>query len=121
MEETSFQKLLNDTKGYINTRYELLRIEFLEKMSLIVALLIVIIVSTLLIVGAFVYFSLALAIAMQPLFGGSLIPPLLIIGGIFLVIVVILTFNRERFFVNPLIKGLSKILFNEKDTSEKQN
>ncbi|MDR2085227.1 MAG: phage holin family protein [Bacteroidales bacterium] len=105
-----FKQFFNDSKEYIRTRYDLLKLELLEKMAKIFALLFTVIICLVLLLGAFVYFSFALVSALTPLFN-SPVPAFLIVGGVFVLTTVIFVVFRKQIFLNPLIKQLSKILF----------
>lgn len=64
--------------------------------------------------AAFVYFSLAFAYYLKSLLG-SMTPGLCIIGGIFILILILIVAFRKQFIINPLIKRISKILFKDTD------
>ncbi len=115
--DNNYQKLLDDTRTYLRTRYDLLRLELLEKMSQIIALILLVIIVTGLSMAAFVYFSFALVEWMQPFFGSRIVP-LCIVGGGFLLVVAVACIFRNRLFVNPLIAQLSKILFRQTQNTE---
>jgi len=106
----SFKKFFSDSKEYLRTHYDLLKLEMLEKMAKIFALIFTIIICLVLLLGAFVYLSFALVEVLKPLFDSAL-PAFLIIGGIFIITALIFVIFRKRIFINPLIKQLSKILF----------
>lgn len=112
--DPEYKQLLNDTKEYISLRYDLLRLEVLEKLSLILSLFILIVISVMLALAAFVYFSLAFAYYLKSLLG-SMTPGLCIIGGIFILILILIVAFRKQFIINPLIKRISKILFKDTD------
>ena len=67
--DPEYKQLLNDAKEYISLRYDLLRLEVLEKLSLILSLFILIVISVMLALAAFVYFSLAFAYYLKSLLG----------------------------------------------------
>ncbi|MDO4190120.1 MAG: phage holin family protein [Bacteroidales bacterium] len=112
MENKEYQRLINDAKQYVQMRYDLLKLELLDKLSRIIAYLLVVIITLVLGLTAFVYFSLALAYALKPLFGGMGLP-LVIIGLFFVLILVVLFRRKEKIFLNPIITKLSSILFEE--------
>ncbi|NCC99188.1 MAG: hypothetical protein EOL95_05710 [Bacteroidia bacterium] len=112
--DPEYKQLLNDAKEYISLRYDLLRLEVLEKLSLILSLFILIVVSVMLALVAFVYFSLAFAYYLKSLLG-SMTPGLCIIGGIFILMLILIALLRKQLIINPLIKHVSKILFKDND------
>lgn len=117
MEKKEYQRLLNDAKQYAHMRYDLLKLELLEKLSRIIALLLVVVIALVLGLSAFVYFSLALAYALKPLFGG-MGWPLCIMGLVFVLLLFLLFRKKEQFFLNPIISKLSAILFAQDATEE---
>ena len=59
MDSPEYKKLLDDTKAYFNARYDLLKLELLEKLSRIIGLVILALVVVLLVFGAFAFFGMA--------------------------------------------------------------
>ncbi|MDD4141755.1 MAG: phage holin family protein [Bacteroidales bacterium] len=116
-EDNKYQDFTRKAKDYIKTRYDLLKLELLEKTSRILSVLIMIIISLFLLLGALIYFSFALVSWMETVFG-SMIPGFLIIGGVFLIILFLVYIFREKILINPLIRAISKILFEEKESGD---
>lgn len=114
-EKNKYKQIANDAKEYLRMQYDLLRLEMLEKLSLIISLVLVIIICVILFLAAFIYFSFALVFWLKDFFGGSMIPAFLIVGGVFLILVFIFLAVKDKMFVNPLIKQISSILFKEGD------
>jgi len=114
-----YRKFIRDGKEYLFTRYDLLRLELLEKVSSIVAVLILAMVGLVLITTVWVYISCILIVWMESYFG-NFIPPFIIMGSASLLILVLIILLRERLILNPLIKVFSKILFDhtEKDDND---
>ena len=113
-----YQKLLEETKEYVQTRYDLLRIELVEKASKIVAFFLLAFVITGCLLGAFVYFSLALVIWLSAFFE-SIIIAICVMGVALLFVGWLLYLLRKSLFVNPIIKQLNKIMFSNPKTKEK--
>ena len=114
-----YQKLLEETKAYVQTRYDLLRIEFVEKASKIVAFFLLAFVIIGFLLGAFVYLSLALVIWLSTIFE-SIIVASLFVGGA-LALFGGLTYSlRKSLFVNPIIKQMSKIMLSQKTNKDEQ-
>ena len=85
--------------------------DILKKLSRIVALILLVVVSTVLALAAFVYFTFALVAWLTPLLGAVL--PLCIVGGIFVLMLILGIVFRKPLFINPLVAHLSHILFYE--------
>lgn len=112
MVKESYQKIWTESKKYLELRYDLLRVELLEKISHICALLLATIVGLLLGIIAFTYLSVLLLVWLETLFN-SIIPGLCIVLGIHLLLLVCIFAFRKQWFINPLIRQFSKILFND--------
>ena len=111
MDNSDYKKLLDDTKSYLNSRYDLLRLEILEKLSRIIGLIILALVVVLLIFGALAFFGMALMFLLSKVvpYGVSCC----ILGAVFLLVVLLAVHFKESWFISPAVKSLSKILFAE--------
>ena len=116
MADNNYQQLIDDSKRYLRMRYDMLRLELLEKLSRIVALILLVVVSTVLALAAFVYFTFALVAWLTPLLGAVL--PLCIVGGIFVLMLILGIVFRKPLFINQMVAHLSHILFYETPNSE---
>lgn len=112
-----YKKLLSDCKDYLQIRYDLLRLELLDKLSWIIGLIVFVIVGSFLVMGAVAFFSVALVDVLD-----NMMPTwvaCLILGALLLVILAILYSVRERLFINPFVKLLSSLLFStDEETTE---
>lgn len=107
-----YKSFVKEAKDYIQMNYDLFRLNLVEKLSVIISLILALFIGILLIIVAFVYFSIAFIFWTEPFFS-SLIPGFLIWGGVFGLLFLVFYLLRKRIFVNPIIKILSKIIFNE--------
>lgn len=114
MDSPEYKKLLDDTKAYFNARYDLLKLELLEKLSRIIGLVILALVVVLLVFGAFAFFGMALIFLLSKVL--PLTASCCILGAIFLLVIVLAVLFKESWFINPVIQQLSKILFAESET-----
>lgn len=108
-----YKNLLKDAKEYISNRYDLLKIELLEKLAKILSAILMIFIAVALVLAALVYFSFAAVNVLNNYFGNNW-TGFLIIGGCFLIILWVVFLLRKKIFLNPLIGILSGILFEEK-------
>ena len=119
-----YRKFISDGKEYLFTRYDLLRLELLEKISSIVAVLILVMTGLVLLTTVWVYISCILIVWMEGFFG-SFIPPFIIMGSVSILILAVIVLLREKLVLNPLIKIFSKIMFTkpegEEENSEDEN
>lgn len=114
-----YQKLFEDSKSYLKTRYDLLRLDLLDKLSFIVGLLVLIIVALFVALTALAFFSVAIVGWLAQCMSMSV--ACCILGGVLLLILLIIYFLRRRLFVDPFIRLFSKKLFTDKENVENHN
>lgn len=116
MSDEQYQQLLSDTRSYLNTQFDLLRLNLLEKLSRIIGLILFALVAILLIFAIFGFSAVALAFVLAqwlPLWASFLI-----IGGVFLLALILAIAFRKQWFINPIVCALSAILFSGSPASE---
>lgn len=118
--DVEYQQLLNEAKEYTQLRYKILKLEMLEKSSQILGLIVLVIVLTVLLLGATVYFSLSIIYALKPVFGG-LTWGFCLFGAIYIVLAAVLFLLRKPLIVNPLVKQLSAILYADDEDGDEKN
>lgn len=108
MEEKNFKKLLDDSRDYLYTQCDILKLDFSGRLSKVVGLLIMGFVLALLAVTALLFLSLSavqwLSEFMHP--GWAY----LIATGAYLLIVMLMIVFRQALFVRPLVSAISGIL-----------
>ncbi len=114
-----YKKLIEDSKSYLQTRYDLARLELLDKTSKILGIFILIIVALLVLFTAIAYFSVALVHLMSQCMPVS--AACCILGGVMLIVLLVLYLLRRPLFINPFVKLLSSSLFSPKDYDETLN
>lgn len=112
-----YKSLVNNVKDYADLQLQLLKLNIVEKTSQILSLLIVIIAGTILLMTAFVYFSMMFVLWMKTL-TGSLTYGFLIIAAFFLLLFILFVLLRKKMIINPIIKKMSSILFSEPGETE---
>jgi len=115
-----YKKFIRDGKEYLFTRYDLLRLELLEKISSIIAVLVLVMIGLVLITTVWVYVSCILIVWMESFFE-SFIPPFIIMGSVSLLVLAMLVLLREWLILNPLIKIFSKILFDNTQNDKNED
>ena len=114
LSDEQYQKLLADTRAYLNTQYDLLRLGLLEKLSKIIGLILFALVVILLLFAVMGFGAITLAFVLAqwlPLWASFLI-----IGGIFLLQLILAVIFRKQWFINPIVAALSAILFSHDAT-----
>ena len=112
-----YKSLVNNVKDYADLQLQLLKLNIVEKTSQILSLLIVIIAGTILLMAAFVYFSMMFVLWMKTL-TGSLTYGFLIIAAFFLLLFILFVLLRKKMIINPIIKKMSSILFKSEEEME---
>jgi hypothetical protein len=110
MKQGKYKRIIVDGKEYLNMRYDLFRLEMLEKLSSITALLLFVIVALVLGVSVWAYISCILVIVIDRILDGF-IPALAIMGGFNLLMLFVVFLLKDQLIVNPLIRRFSKIIF----------
>lgn len=105
----NYKQLFDDCKAYLNTRFDLLRLDLLDKLSVILGMIVLVIVALFLGLAAIAYFSVALVGLMTKVM--PLAVACVILGGVFVVAVIVLYLLRQKVFVDPFVKLLSPIIF----------
>ena len=108
----NFQQLYNDLKKYVELQTDYLKVEFVEKLSILLSTLLIVIIAIILVVAGLFYLFFSLAYALVPLVG-SLAISFLIISGIYLLLIIFLFILRKKLIINPLVRFLSKLFLNK--------
>lgn len=115
LSDEQYQKLLSDTRAYLNTQYDLLRLGMLEKLSKVIGLILFALVVILLLFAVLGFGAVSLAFVLAqwiPLWASFLI-----IGGVFLVLLLLAVMFRKQWFISPVVAALSAILFSTDSAS----
>lgn len=111
MDTQDYKQLLDDSKQYLNTRYELLKLELLDKLSQIIGIIIMVLVVALLLLAGLAFFSVALISFLT--IWMSLIAACCLVGAFYILLIVLCITRRQQWFIAPLIQVLGGILFEE--------
>lgn len=104
----NFQQLYDDVKKYIELQTEYVKVEFVEKLSILLSALLILGLIILLVVAALFYLFFSLAYALQPLLG-SLAASFAIISGVYVLLVILFVIFRKQIVINPLVRFLSNL------------
>lgn len=111
MDTQDYKTLLEDSKQYLNTRYELLKLELLDKLSQIIGIILMVLVVALLLLAGLAFFSVALISLLSMWMPTSV--ACCLIGLVYIVLIVLCLVRRQQWFITPLISVLSGILFED--------
>lgn len=116
MDDSQYRKLYTDARNYLNTRYDLLRLELLDKMSRIIGLVLMAMIVILLVFAALGFFAFAIVFLLR-----SVMPmpvACCIMGAFYLVLIALVVAFRKQWFINPMVRTLSAILFQDNNPEE---
>jgi len=113
-----FSRSMHEIKEYIRMQSDLFRLNILEKSSKILSLLIMICVFLLLSCMTIIFLSMGLMYRLADLWNSQILAALGI-GGLYIILIVLAFLFRNAIFINPIVKQLSQILFEENDDDEK--
>ena len=104
--------LIKDISNYVSHRYDLLKVELLEKGTRIIAMFLSLLVIFICCVAVVLYLSFAMAkwvnMATESSTAGYFV-----VAGIFLIMLVLAIIYKERLFINPILRKLSEILYDD--------
>lgn len=110
----SVHVLIDSIKRYISLSKDYTMLNVVEKLTVIFGSLILILTLIILGSGALFFALLTLAYALAPLVGGIGIS-FLIITAISVILILIIYYNRQRWIMNPIVRFLSHLFFDEKE------
>lgn len=112
-ESEKYQQTWADIKQFASTKFDLLKIDFLEKAARIVGLILFALVLVLLLFAIISFGCLALIFAF-----GQVLPmwvSALIVVALWLLIMIGAIAFRQQLFINPMLAAISSILFEPTD------
>lgn len=114
----NLEALVKEIKRYIKLQGECLKFDLVEKLTILLGTLILILLITVLSMMAVFYFSFMLVYFLESL-TGSLVGSYAIIGGIILLVTGLIYIYRKKLIFQPMVIFLSQ-LFLEKHHNEKE-
>jgi len=109
----NFRQLYDDVKKYVELQTEYVKVEFVEKLTILLSTLLIIILIIVLAVIALSYVFFSIAYAIEPLVG-SLSISFGIISGIYFILIGLLIMLRKQIIINPLVKFISNLFLTKK-------
>ena len=109
IDTSRYNRLVEQFKRVCSTRYDLLLLSLLEKLSRIIGVVILSLVIVLGVFAAFAFGTFALALLLSkwiPLWAACLI-----MGAVFILVIVLAIVFRQKLFINPIVAALSGIIF----------
>lgn len=113
----NLESLVKEMKKYIELQGEYLKFDLVEKLTILLGTLILILLITVLSMMAVFYFSFMLVYALEPI-TGSLTGSYAMIGGIILLLAFLIYIYRKKLIFQPMVNFLSH-LFLDNPNKEK--
>ena len=114
-----YQQTWADIKQFASTKFDLLKVDFLEKAAKIVGLILFALVIVLLLFAVISFACTALIFAL-----GQTLPmwaAALIVVGLWLLIMAGAIIFRQQLFIHPMLAAISSILFEQPDKQPQQS
>lgn len=116
---SSVDTLIETIKRYLHLRIEQVKFLGTEKLSVILAASVFLMVTILLAVIAVCYFSVALLQLLQSCVG--LVWASVIMGIVMLLLICLIYLMRKRWILDPITRFLSRVLLDDKDDDDTEN
>jgi hypothetical protein len=104
----NFQQLYEDVKKYVFLQTEYVKVEFVEKLTILLSTLLIVTLITVLAIIALFYLFFSLAYAIEPVVG-SLSISFGIIAGIYIILIALFYLLRKQLVITPMVKFLSNL------------
>ena len=104
----NFQQLYDDVKKYVQLQTEYVKVEFVEKLTVLISALLIIFLVIILIMGSLFYLFFSVAYLLQPIVG-SMTMSFFIISAFYLLLTALLFVFRKKLIINPLVRFLSRL------------
>lgn len=111
---TKIRQLIIDIKKYFQLQQNLLKVEAVEKLTILMGMFLLLILLMILGTGALFYILYALAYLLEPYVGG-LVTSFGIIGFFYLLLLVLIVVLRKPLILNPLARFLYKLFLKDSD------
>jgi len=118
--DDAYKSLAKNVKDYADLRIQLAKLQIVEKVSQILSLLVVIIASSILLMGAFLYLSMMFVVWLQTV-TGSYAWGFLCVALFFVFLFFLFVIFRKKLIINPIIRKMSAIMFKEPEEEEVDN
>lgn len=109
-----FKQLYDEVKNYVGLQTEYMKVDFVEKLSILLSTLLIVGLIVVLAIAVLFYLCFALAYAIYPLIG-SLALSFVIISLLYIGLVFLLIIFRKILIVNPLVSFLSGLFLKNED------
>lgn len=113
----NLEALFKEVRKYIELQGQYVKLDLVEKLTILLSTLILILLLAILCMMALFYFSFMLVYTLAPLVG-SLIGGYAVIGGIILLLAFIIYRFRKELIFQPMVNFLSRLFLDEQNNSK---
>jgi len=108
----NFQQLYDDIKKYVLLQTEYVKVEFVEKLAILLSTLLIVSLIIILVIIALFYLFFSIAYAVEPLVG-SLSLSFAIISVVYFGLIGLLMVFRKKLIINPMVRFLSNLFLSK--------
>lgn len=108
----NLEALFKEVKKYVELQGQYIKLDLVEKLTVLLSTLILILILIILGMMALFYFSFMLVYALAPLVG-SLIGGYAIIGGVVLLLAILIYRMRKQWIFQPMVHFLARLFLDE--------
>lgn len=109
----NLQQLFAELKKYAELQKDYIKLDIVEKLTILISTLILVLVLLILGMIALFYLSFTLAYVLAPHVGGLMVS-YAIISGCVMVLIAIIAIFRKRLIIQPLINFLANLFLNDR-------
>lgn len=110
----SLKELFEETRNYVLLQKDYVKLDIIEKMTKVLSMLFLILISILLGIIALFYLSFTIAYILRPYVGGLSVS-FAIITLVIICIIIFAFIFRKALIIHPITNLLANILFNDKE------
>ncbi len=112
--------LIEEIKDYLDLKYDLVRLDLIEKIVIITSILFTITVILIVVPMIIFFFSIALALFLGDVLGQDFYG-FLLVGSIITLFAILLLAFRRKIITNPILKILLRSIFNWTDETKEHH
>lgn len=113
----NLEALFKEVRKYVELQGQYVKLDLIEKLTILLSTLIVILLLVILCMMALFYFSFMLVYTLAPLVG-SLIGGYAVIGGVILLLAFIIYRFRKELVFRPMVNFLSRLFLDEQNNNK---
>ena len=109
----NLEELYKEVKKYVELQGQYVKLDLVEKLTILLSTLILILILLVLGMMALFYFSFMIIYAIEP-FIGSLTGSYAVLGGVLVLIAILIYYFRKKVIFNPMVNFLSRLFLEDK-------